>query len=93
MKGTYDRKFAIKVFLSLVPPLTLIFVVLGSILLGIATVNQAGAIGAVGATIMGGYRLHEGKKHAYTPSIIAGHIFSCYFISLLSSFDSNNKKY
>ena len=69
--GKYDVDFAKKVSLSLVPPLTLIFIVLGSILLGIATVNQAGAIGAVGATIMGGYRLYEGRKHAYTPSIIA----------------------
>ena len=69
--GKYDVDFAKKVFLSLVPPLTLIFIVLGSILLGIATVNQAGAIGGVGATIMGGYRLYEGRKHAYTPSIIA----------------------
>ena len=69
--GKYDVDFAKKVFLSLVPPLSLIFIVLGSIILGIATVNQAGAIGAVGATIMGGYRLHAGKKHAYTPSIIA----------------------
>ena len=69
--GKYDVVFAKKVFLSLVPPLALIFIVLGSILLGIATVNQAGAIGAVGATIMGGYRLYEGRKHAYTPSIIA----------------------
>ena len=70
-EGKYDKKFAIKVFLALVPPLTLIFVVLGSILLGIATVNQAGAIGAVGATIMGGYRLSAGKKYAYVPAIIA----------------------
>ena len=62
--GKYDVGFAKKVFLSLVPPLTLIFIVLGSIILGVATVNQAGAIGAVGATIMGGYRLYEGKKHA-----------------------------
>ena len=50
----YDRDFFRRVFLSLVPPLALIFVVLGSILLGIATVNQAGAIGAVGAGVMGG---------------------------------------
>ena len=35
-EGKYDSKFALKVFLSLVPPLTLIFVVLGSILLGIS---------------------------------------------------------
>ena len=68
--GKYDRKFAVSVALSLVPPLTLIFVVLGSIILGIATVNQAGAIGAVGAIIMGGYRLTEGSKHQYTPTIM-----------------------
>ena len=85
-EGKYDLSFTKKVFLSLVPPLTLIFIVLGSIILGIATVNQAGAIGAVGATMMGGYRLYEGKKHAYTPSIIAViSLIAIYF--LMSSFD------
>ncbi len=69
--GKYDRQFAISVFLALVPPLTLIFAVLGSIVLGIATVNQAGAIGAVGAMIMAGYRLSSGKRHAYTPATLA----------------------
>ena len=84
--GKYDFGFTKKVLLSLVPPLTLIFIVLGSIILGIATVNQAGAIGAVGATIMGGYRLYEGKKNAYTPSIIAVlSILAIYF--LVNSFD------
>ena len=84
--GKYDVDFAKKVFLSLVPPLSLIFIVLGSIILGIATVNQAGAIGAVGATIMGGYRLYAGKKHAYTPSIIA--VFSLVTIYfLIKNFD------
>jgi tripartite ATP-independent transporter DctM subunit len=84
--GKYDISFVKKVFLSLVPPLTLIFIVLGSIILGIATVNQAGAIGAVGATIMGGYRLYEGKKHAYTPSIIAVlSLITIYF--LIKNFD------
>ncbi len=84
--GRYDLNFAKKVFLSLVPPLTLIFIVLGSIIFGIATVNQAGAIGAVGATIMGGYRLYEGKKHAYTPSIIAViSMVAIYF--LINNFD------
>ena len=85
-EGKYDRAFALKVFLSLVPPLALIFIVLGSILLGIATVNQAGAIGAVGATIMGGYRLYQGKKYAYTPAIIAIlSIIALYF--LIQNFD------
>ena len=42
-----ERGFLFKVTLALVPPLLLIFLVLGSIIAGIATVNQAGAIGAV----------------------------------------------
>ena len=54
----------------IIPPLALIFAVLGSILMGIATVNQAGSIGAIGATIMAGYRLHQGKKDAYYPLLI-----------------------
>ncbi len=70
-KGNFDSKFWIKVFMVIIPPLALIFAVLGSILLGIATVNQAGSIGAIGATMMAGYRLHKGKKDAYYPIIIA----------------------
>lgn len=69
--GKYDRRFALKVAMALVPPLALIFIVLGSIIMGIATVNQAGAIGAVGAMIMGGYRLREGHYRAYWPAILA----------------------
>ena len=67
----FTREFWIQVFFSLIPPLVLIFVVLGSIVAGIATVNQAGAIGAVGATIMASYRLYEGQKGAFTPAITA----------------------
>jgi tripartite ATP-independent transporter DctM subunit len=70
-EGTFTRKFAVKVLITLVPPLALIFLVLGSIIAGVATVNQAGAIGAVGAMIMAGYRLREGEKGAYSPAIIA----------------------
>ena len=70
-EGGIDLKFLLRVLVILVPPLTLIFLVLGSIITGVATVNQAGAIGAAGALIMGGYRLRDGHKHAYTPAIIA----------------------
>ena len=70
-RGNFDSKFWIKVLMVIIPPLALIFAVLGSILLGIATVNQAGSIGAIGATMMAGYRLHQGKKDAYYPIIIA----------------------
>ncbi len=89
-EGQYDRKFILKVILALVPPLTLIFIVLGSIILGVATVNQAGAIGAVGAMIMGSYRLLEGKRSAYYPAILA--ISSIVvLIILLNIFDLNIK--
>jgi TRAP-type mannitol/chloroaromatic compound transport system permease large subunit len=69
-KGQFDFKFWVKVIMVIIPPLALIFAVLGSILMGIATVNQAGSIGAIGATIMAGYRLHQGKKDAFYPLII-----------------------
>lgn len=69
--GNFDLTFWRKVFLTLVPPLALIFLVLGSIITGVATVNQAGAIGAAGALIMAGYRLTEGDKLTYAPAILA----------------------
>jgi tripartite ATP-independent transporter DctM subunit len=49
-KGT-GRIFAL-LFRSLLPPLALIVVVLGSIFAGIATPTEAGALGAVGACVM-----------------------------------------
>ena len=70
-EGRMDTRFFLGVLLALVPPLTLILAVLGSILTGIATVNQAGAIGAMGAAIMGGYRLTAGRRGAFLPAIIA----------------------
>ncbi|MEM7619740.1 MAG: TRAP transporter large permease subunit [Pseudomonadota bacterium] len=70
-EGKYDWAFALRVLLILVPPLALIFVVLGSIIMGVATVNQAGSIGAAGALIMAGYRLCEGNKRTYWPVCLA----------------------
>ncbi len=89
-KGKYDTKFALRVFVVLVPPLTLIVAVLGSIIAGIATVNQAGAIGAVGAMIMAGYRLKEGKPRQYWPAILAvGSVVA--IILLLNTYTINVK--
>jgi len=89
-EGKYDHKFFTQVLLALVPPLALIFMVLGSIILGVATVNQAGAIGAIGAMIMGSYRLMEGKPRAYYPAILSiGSIIV--IVILLSLFDLNIK--
>jgi len=89
--GQYDRKFIFNVLLALIPPLTLIFIVLGSIILGIATVNQAGAIGAIGAMIMAGYRLHQGSKRTtYIPAFLA--LLAIFAIGvLLSMYDLNIK--
>ena len=70
-QGRYDWRFVQRVLVALVPPLTLILLVLGSIIMGIATVNQAGAIGAVGALLMAGYRLKAGKKGAFVPGLLA----------------------
>ena len=89
-RGRYDWRFLQRVLVALVPPLTLILLVLGSIILGIATVNQAGAIGAVGALIMAGYRLRIGEKGAFTPGLLA--IASLLAIGfLLYFFDINIK--
>ncbi len=69
--GKFDAEFWGKVALTLIPPLTLIFLVLGSILTGVATVNQVGAIGAAGAMMMAGYRLNEGGgRLTFVPAII-----------------------
>ncbi len=89
-EGEYDARFFKGVLLALTPPLLLIFAVLGSIILGIATVNQAGAIGAIGALLMGSYRLTQGQRWSYAPVILA--ILSVIAIALLvSNFDINIK--
>src|SRR5689334_23657097 len=48
----YGTKLLVKVFTSMIPPLVLIFLVLGTIFLGIATPTEGGAMGASGAMIM-----------------------------------------
>ena len=88
--GKFDGKFWMKVLLTLFPPLALIILVLGSIIAGIATVNQAGAIGAAGALIMAGYRLRDGQKDAFYPAILA--IVSVVVIGfVLANFNTNIK--
>ena len=46
------RALARRVLVALMPPVLLIFFVLGSIFLGIATPTEAGAVGAMGATLL-----------------------------------------
>ncbi len=88
--GKYDARFFKGVLLALMPPLLLIFAVLGSIILGVATVNQAGAIGAIGALLMGSYRLTQGQRWSYAPVVLA--LLSVIAIAILvNSFDINIK--
>ena len=48
-------KLALKVATSLVPPLVLIFLVLGTIFIGFATPTEGGAMGAVGALVLAAF--------------------------------------
>ena len=48
----HGRTLVIKVFTSMIPPLVLIFLVLGTIFIGVATPTEGGAMGATGAIIM-----------------------------------------
>jgi len=88
--GALDAEFFFKLGLALVPPLALIFLVLGSILTGIATVNQAGAIGAAGALLMSSYRLTEGQRGSFAPAILA--LLALFVIgTVITLFDTNIK--
>lgn len=50
-----------RVMHALVAPIVLIVSVLGSIIVGIATPTEAAGVGAVGATLLAGHRLAEGR--------------------------------
>lgn len=69
-EGKRDAAFWGNVALTLIPPLALIFLVLGSIISGVATVNQAGAIGAAGAMFMAGYRLADKSALTFIPAVM-----------------------
>ena len=90
-EGQWDVQFWGNVLLTLVPPLALIFLVLGSIIAGIATVNQAGAIGAAGALIMAGYRLPEKEARGTYLPVILGMFALALIAFCLSTFDMNVK--
>ena len=88
--GARDSKFWMRVIMILFPPLGLIILVLGSIITGIATVNQAGAIGAAGAMVMAGYRLRDGHKDAFLPAVL-GLISLVAIFVVTDAFDTNVK--
>jgi tripartite ATP-independent transporter DctM subunit len=85
------RALAVKVVRALVPPVLLILAVLGSIFLGIATPTEAGAVGAVGATILTAinrrftFKLFRdaGESTARTTSLVIMILFCSSFFALV----------
>ncbi len=78
-----------KVFKAVVPPIILIFVILGSIFFGIATPTEAGAVGAVGACLLAflNKRLTPQlvKNAAHATAIITSLVIMILFCSSLFS--------
>ena len=56
-------RLARQVVVVLVPPLALIFLVLGTIFLGIATPTEGGAMGAVGALVLAAAKRRLESRH------------------------------
>ena len=57
--GLSPGELRLKIMHALVAPIILIIAVLGSILAGIATPTEAAAMGAIGATLLGGLRMGD----------------------------------
>ncbi|WP_062563284.1 TRAP transporter large permease [Paracoccus aminovorans] len=52
VRGELDLKLVLKVLMGIVPSILLIFLVLGTIFVGLATPTEAGALGVVGAFVL-----------------------------------------
>ena len=64
-------KLAQQVVFVMVPPLLLIFLVLGTIFIGVATPTEGGGMGAVGAMLLAlGKRLSEGDAKRFSVEIV-----------------------
>ncbi|WP_420432263.1 TRAP transporter large permease [Hyphobacterium sp.] len=61
-----------KLLHALVPPLTLIIAVLGSILTGLATPTEAAAVGAVGATFLAAFRNAGASMNPRLGQVLSG---------------------
>ena len=51
-RGELDSRLIIRILMGMIPSIVLIFLVLGTIFMGIATPTEAGALGVVGAMIL-----------------------------------------
>jgi tripartite ATP-independent transporter DctM subunit len=79
------KALAIKAIKAVVPPLILIFAVLGSIFFGIATPTEAGAVGAVGAcglaALNGRFTPQLVRDAAHTTAVITALVLMILFCS------------
>ena len=62
MKEQIEKPSRAQIWGSLAPPILLIFAVLGSIMSGIASPNEAASVGAIGALLLAGARMGVSKK-------------------------------
>lgn len=83
------KDLVIKVIKAVVPPLLLIFVVLGSIFFGLATPTEAGAVGAVGACLLAALNKRFTAKlmrdSAHSTAVITALVVMILFCSSLFS--------
>ena len=70
-QGLSSRELTLRISQALVAPVVLIVSVLGSILAGIATPTEAAAMGAIGATLLGGLRMGDGSGRPIYAATIA----------------------
>lgn len=73
------------VLFSLLPPLLLIFAVLGSILGGIATPTESASVGAVGAMILAAFRRRLNVKSLRQTMLATANITAMIFVILLGA--------
>ena len=76
-------RMAERVTFVLIPPLALIFLVLGTIFLGIATPTEGGAMGAVGALIMAMARAAPEHASCCSQALDSTTKLSCFVVFIL----------
>lgn len=84
-RTVHGAALALRVVKAVVPPLLLIFAVLGSIFFGIATPTEAGSVGAVGACILAAFnrRLNWNliKDAAHSTAVVTTVVLTILFCS------------
>ncbi|KAJ56309.1 tripartite transporter [Actibacterium mucosum KCTC 23349] len=74
-----------QIMFALIPPITLIIAVLGSILAGIATPTEAAGVGATGALLLAGLRLSADQGRPVIRLLIGVSIVAAFTLPLLRS--------